>query len=445
MKEVLWFRRDLRINDNAILSHAKKDVLPIFIFDTNILDELPKDDRRVGLIYYYAMKLKEDLQKLGLDLAIFHGEPKTIFEQLKHKGFDRVLCSVDFDKYAIKRDKEVEKILPMERFIDSFILDPKECVKKDGTPYKVFTPFYKSLKEITTSLKIQEYKANDALKKIPFDYDNYPSIDQLGFTPKQADKIFYEEPYERLEKFLTKLPYYDKMRDYFALDGTSLLSVFLRFGVLSPKEVFNYYRLQNGSETFISELFWREFYNTILYHFPESFYKNFNGKLIEFRNSVDDFAAWRDGKTGIPLIDAAMIHLKNTGLMHNRLRMLVASFLCKNLLIDWRWGEEYFAKTLLDYEASSNIGSWQWAASTGADAVPYFRIFNPYTQSLKFDKEGLFIKSVIPELESLDPKLFHKENGVQSSLIPYPKTIVSIDFSRKRALQAFKKRENAIL
>ncbi|MBU3013830.1 DNA photolyase family protein [Poseidonibacter lekithochrous] len=445
MRQVLWFRRDLRVEDSALLANASEDVLPIFIFDKNILSKLEKDDKRVTFIYKSILGLKKKLQALNLDLAIFYDEPKNVFENLKKDGFDEVLCSVDFDSYAKNRDEEIEAILPIKRFIDSFILNPNSHLKKDNTPYKVFTPFYKSLNMITQSHNIEEYSANKNLQKIQTDYSFIPTLEQMGFETQELPDFLSKNPIELLKEFKAKVNKYQEERDFFYIDASSKISVHLRFGLISPKQVFNYFKSFNSidCEFFIREIFWREFYNYILFHFPNSEKQNFNNLEIKWSQNEDDFLKWCEGKTGVPIIDAAMIHLNNTGLMHNRLRMVVASFLTKNLFVDWKKGEEYFAKKLLDYEASSNIGSWQWSSSTGADSAPYFRVFNPYTQSQKFDKEAIFIKSIFKEFENIEPKLFHIENGLQSNLfVEYPKAIVDIKLSRQRAIQMFKEAKN---
>ena len=444
MKQILWFRRDLRIKDNAILANSSKKVLPIFIFDENILSKLEKDDKRVTFIYTAVLKLKEELKRIGLDLAIYYGKPLEIIKKLGN-NFDEVLCSVDFDEYSITRDKEIEKIIPFKRYLDSFILNPSSHLKKDNTPYKVFTPFYKSLNNITQSQNIEEYKYNKNLEKVEFDYSYIPSLEELGFKEQKLPSFLYKNAFDLLEEFESKIDKYKEDRDNFFKDASSKISVHLRFGLISAKQVFNYFKaLSNHNvESFIRELFWREFYNYILFHFPKSQKENFNSIEIKWNENEEDFQKWCEGKTGIPLIDAAMIHLNNTGLMHNRLRMVVASFLTKNLFIDWKKGEEYFASKLLDYEASSNIGSWQWSASTGADASPYFRVFNPYLQSKKFDKDAIFIKGVMSEFNNIDSRLFHIENALQSNLfITYPKAIVDIKLSRQRAIEKFKEAKN---
>jgi len=412
--------------------------LPIFIFDKNILDKLDSDDKRVTFIYKSVLSLKKQLQDIGLDLAIFYDTPINVFERLKD-DFDEVLCSCDFDSYAIKRDKDIEQLLPIRRYYDSYLMHPDDGLKADDTPYKVFTPFYKNLMSLWASDKIEEYKIsqNISLEKYGFSY--IPTLENLGFTLQKLPEFLYKSANTLISQFLPKLQNYQESRDFFYMDGTSKLATHLRFGLISPKQIFNKIKKYPNSEFFIRELFWREFYNSILYHFPKSEYENFNGKEIVWNEDEEKFKAWCDGQTGVPIIDAAMQHLNNTGQMHNRLRMVVASFLTKNLFLPWKWGEEYFALKLLDYDASANIGSWQWGASTGADSVPYFRVFNPYSQSAKFDKDGLFIKSVLKELKDIEPKLFHKENGVQKDLfVNYPTSIVDIKKSRQEAIEKFK-------
>lgn len=445
MKQILWFRRDLRVTDNAILSKAQNEVLPIFIFDKNILSKLAQNDKRVTFIYNSVLTLKKDLKELGLDLAIFYDEPENVFQNILKMNFDEVLCSCDFDDYSKKRDLEIEKLIKLKRYSDSFIIKPWEILKKDNTPYKVFTPFYKSLNLVYDSNEISEFRRNEKLSLIEFDYDFLPSLEDLGFKKQKLPDFLNKSAEVLIDEFSLKINNYQNDRDYFYKQATSNLAVYLRFGLISPRQVFNKIKKLNkyDSDFFIRELFWREFYNYILFHFPKSEFENFNGIEVSWNNNEDDFKKWCEGNTGVPLIDAAMKYFNDTGTMHNRLRMIVSSYLTKNLLIDWKKGESYFASKLLDYEASSNIGSWQWAASTGADSVPYFRIFNPYTQSEKFDKEGIFIKSVLNNLKDVESKLFHKENALENSLFTnYPKSLVSIEFSRKRAIEAFKKAKN---
>jgi len=442
MREILWFRRDLRVEDSVLLSYAKGEVLPIFIFDTHILKKLSPDDRRVSFIFYWVEELKRQLQEIGLDLAIYYGEPIKIFRELKKQKFNRVLCSVDYDSYAIERDKKIDKIIPMMRLSDSWLIEPDSVLKKDGTPYKVFTLFYNSLKPLWSAEQLEEYQPSSYLRKALFDYENTITIESMGFKWMRLEEYLYQSPYELIEEFKSKLANYQTNRDYFYFDATSKLSTHLRFGIISPRQIFNALQGLEGSQAYIRQLFWREFYNYILYHFPKSQYSNFNGIEIEWEDNQKHLKAWCEGRTGLPIIDAAMRHLNATGRMHNRLRMIVASFLTKNLLLDWRKGEAYFAAKLMDYEASSNIGSWQWAASTGADAVPYFRVFNSYTQSAKFDKEAIFIKELLPELGEVPTKLIHKEYGLKDWAMfigDYPSMpIVDVKSSRHQAIERFK-------
>ncbi|MCT7650358.1 DNA photolyase family protein [Aliarcobacter butzleri] len=444
MKQILWFRRDLRIIDNEILANAKGEVLPIFIFDKNILQNLPKDDKRVTFIYKSVYKLKEDLKSIGLDLAIFFDTPKNVFTKLKKENFDEILVSVDFDNYAKKRDEEVEKIIPLRRFLDSYLIDPKIILKSDQKPYKVFTPFYNCLEPLHQSNHIEEFKISTNIKEINFDYDFFPTLEDLGFIEQKLPDFLYKSADELITIFSKKIDNYQENRDFFHLDASSNLSVHLRFGLISAKMVFNKIKKLQAPKKeidfFIRELIWREFYNYILFHFPKSQFENLNGIEVNWNENEEDFKKWCEGNTGVPIIDASMKHLNNTGLMHNRLRMIVASYLVKNLLIDWKKGEKYFALKLLDYEASSNIGSWQWAASTGVDAVPYFRVFNPYLQSKKFDSEAIFIKSVLKDLKDIPTKQIHTENSVQENIfLDYPKQIVGINYSRDRAILEFKR------
>ena len=447
MKQVLWFRRDLRVVDSEILANAKDEVLPIFIFDKNILNKLPKDDKRVTFIYKTVLELKENLQKIGLDLAIFYANPKDVFIDLKNKGFDEVLTSIDFDIYAKTRDEECEKILPIKRYTDSFLIYPNDVLKADKTPYKVFTAFYNSLEFLHSSNNIKEFETPKNLKKSKFDYSFIPTLNDLGLKKQDLPDFLYKSADELIDIFSKKIENYQENRDYFYLDASSNLSVHLRFGLISPRTLFNKIKRLNAPKKqidfFIRELFWREFYNYILYHFPKSQFENLNSIKVNWNQNEDDFKNWCEGNTGVPIIDASMRYLNQTGLMHNRLRMVTSSYLTKNLLIDWRKGEEYFALKLLDYEASSNIGSWQWAASTGVDAVPYFRVFNPYLQSKKFDKDAIFIKTVLTDLKDISPKVIHTENSVQEDIfLNYPRQIVGINYSRNRAIMEFKRANN---
>lgn len=443
MKQILWFRRDLRISDNSILANANGEVLPIFIFDVNILGKLQNNDKRVTFIYQSVLKLKKDLRSMGLDLAIFYGVPKEIFKNLLTIGFNEVLVSIDNDDYAKQRDLEIESMISMRRFNDSFILEPKIHLKNDGTPYRVFTPFYNYLFPIWSSDKLEEHIPSKNMSLMEFDYSHVPTLAGLGFVEQKLPDFLHKSADDTLKEFIRKLDNYKNDRDFWYIDGTSNMSVYLRFGLISPRQIFNHIKPYSNSDFYIRELFWREFYNYILVNFPTSQTTNFIPITIEYKNNTDEFERWKNGTTGVPIVDAAMIHLNETGMMPNRLRMIVSSYLCKNLLIDWRWGEEYFASKLLDYEASSNVGSWQWAASTGADSVPYFRIFNPYLQSAKFDKDAVFIKQHIPILVNTKPSIIHKEQNGSNLFREYISPIVSITYSKDRAIKAFKRAKNS--
>lgn len=445
MRSILWFRRDLRIEDNPILSEVEGEVLPIFIFDKNILSKLDKNDFRISFLVQEALRLKTQLQSIGLDLYIFFNTPENVFNYLNDNyEFDQVLANIDYDSYAVSRDNNINNIIPLVRKNGCFIINPGTTLKPDNTPYKVFTPFYKSLSFLSESLSMKVYKPNLNLDLIKIDYLSFnPTVENLGFEENFLRDFYKKDVSYRLKKFENKIEDYQDNRDLFYLDGTSCLAMDLRFGTISSKQVFNYFKKLNkpNTEIFIRQLFWREFYNYILFHDRDSETKNWNRIEVEWRNNPEEFQAWCEGKTGVPIVDAAMRHFNNTGEMHNRLRMIVSSFLCKNLLIDWTWGEKYFASKLLDYDCMSNVGSWQWSASTGADAAPYFRIFNPYTQSEKFDKEAIFIKSVIPELKDVESKLIHKEYGLIDDNL-YIQPIIDIKKSRERALEAFKQANN---
>ena len=319
MIEVLWFRRDLRVEDSAILHHANGEVLPIFIFDKNILSTLEHDDQRVVFIYGAVQKLKLKLQRMGLDLAIFYGDPKEILFKLKSElPISKILCSCDYDEYSINRDKKIEKHISLKRYYDSFLFHPKETLKKDGTPYKVFTPFYNNLKPLFLNTRFELLKPNEHLQLTPYDYSKEISFDQMSFSSLFQNVKPFQNERELLFEFDSRVVRYEENRDDINLDANSHLGVHLRFGTLSIRELFNRY---NNHEPFIRQLFWREFYAMLLYFYPKSQYENFNELNIPFREDKEDFERWCTGKTGFPIIDAAMRHFNQTGLMHNRLRI----------------------------------------------------------------------------------------------------------------------------
>ncbi|UXP32672.1 DNA photolyase family protein [Reichenbachiella agarivorans] len=419
---VIWLRRDLRIEDNTAIETASRQNLPIlllFIFDESILNELPKDDARVNFIYKQLEKINHGLAAHNSSLLIKKGEIQTIWKGLtKEYNIHTVFCAKDYEPYAIQRDKLVSQLLSQsgtrfEQVKDQVIFEENDILKADGTPYTVYTPYKnKWLEKFYQPRLIQKWKENNQAIYFQADY-TFPSRTELGF--KQSNRSV--KPFS-----LDQLKNYQDKRDYPGLDATSYLSPYLRFGSISIRQVVDLANQVN--QTFLSELIWREFFMQILYHFPRVVSESFKPKYdnIQWINNEGQFQNWCKGQTGYPIVDAGMRQLNQTGYMHNRVRMVTASFLCKHLLIDWRWGEAYFASKLLDYELSSNNGNWQWAAGCGCDAAPYFRVFNPSIQLTKFDKDLEYVKKWIPELLSGD----------------YPTPIVDHSFSRLRAIEVYK-------
>lgn len=422
---VFWFRRDLRLEDNKGFFEALQGnevVLPIFIFDKNILDQLPKDDARISFIYELISKINSELQKKGKSLAVFHGNPSFIFEQLvSENDIQKVYTNHDYEPYARKRDLAVFQILKKHKiefltYKDQVIFEKSEVTKDDGLPYVVYTPYSKKWKEKFKNIALGNYNSEDFLNKIATHSYPFLSIENIGFETSKIKVASFDISETLIQN-------YESTRNFPALNKTSYLGAYLRFGAVSIRKIVSKAVLEQN-ETFLNELIWREFFMQILWHFPYTKNTCFRPKYeaILWNNNEDDFNKWREGKTGYPFVDAGMRELNATGHMHNRVRMIVASFLCKHLLIDWRWGETYFAQKLLDYEQSSNVGNWQWAAGSGVDAAPYFRIFNPTEQIKKFDKDLKYIKKWIPELETFD----------------YPKPIVDHKMARERCLTVFK-------
>ena len=418
---IFWFRRDLRLEDNAGLMAALQSgnqVVPLFIFDQAILSKLEVMDPRLNFIH-------EQLKKLNLQLAPYEsslqceiGEPLDIWLNLiAQLNISAVYANQDYEPYAMDRDKNIKALLsehgiPFITTKDQVIFEGKDILKADGTPYTVFTPyknqwlahFNPSLVQVGTP----HFKIFCKQKK------PLPSLNQIGFQ-ESSIKV---RPYD-----LSEIDDYASNRDVPSSDGTSYLSPHLRFGTVGVRQLIA--KLKPKDFIFLSELIWREFFMQILYHFPQVVTSNFKRKYdgITWRNDEAEFEKWCQGKTGYPMVDAGMRQLNETGYMHNRVRMVTASFLCKHLLIDWRWGETYFAQKLLDFELSSNNGNWQWSAGTGCDAAPYFRVFNPTSQQEKFDPKGEYIKKWLPELNSFD----------------YPTPMVDHQQARVRALSVYKK------
>ena len=422
----MWFRRDLRLDDNAALYHALrsgKPVVPVFIFDKNILDDIEeKQDRRVEFIRNVLLEMQEELKAYTTSLYIFYDTPKNVFEQLlKEYTIEDVFANEDYEQYALDRDEAIALLLKehkaqLKLYKDQVIFAKDEVVKDNGEPYTVFTPYSKKWLTKLSVFYLKSYPTKKYFKNFNKEQAHrIPSLRSMGF--KELDKHF---PSKTVHTELLKD--YKQTRDFPGINGTSRLGIHLRFGTISIRQLAT--KAKQQSAVYLNELIWREFYFMILWHFPHvrkgySFHKEMDG--IRWRNNEKEFKAWCDGKTGYPIVDAGMRELNETGFMHNRVRMITASFLAKHLLIDWRWGEAFFAKKLLDYDYAANNGGWQWSAGTGCDAMPYFRIFNPTAQAKKFDKELKYIRKWVPELDSFD----------------YPKPIVEHEFARKRALEVY--------
>lgn len=412
---IFWFRRDLRLDDNVGLFHALnsgEEVLPIFIFDETILSQLPKDDARVTFIHQQLEKIQNQLKSIGKSLAVFYGKPFEVYQKLiAENNIKAVYTNHDYEPYARKRDLDLyhlfkENGISFKTSKDQVIFEKSEVVKDDGNPYVVYTPYSNKWKETFKKTLLVHYKSENYLNKVANHSYTFLSLKDIGFTTSTIKVT----PFDISN---TLIDNYEATRNFPALNKTSYLGIYLRFGAVSIRKMVEK-ALQSRNETFLKELIWREFFMQILWHFPHTTNQSFKPKYdeIKWQNNEELFQKWCQGKTGYPFVDAGMRELNNTGHMHNRVRMIVASFLCKHLLIDWRWGESYFASKLLDYEQASNVGNWQWAAGSGVDAAPYFRIFNPTEQIKKFDKDLIYIKKWIPELNSLDypnPIVDHKE------------------------------------
>ncbi|GAB4428295.1 MAG: deoxyribodipyrimidine photo-lyase [Turneriella sp.] len=423
-----WFRRDLRLEDNSALAAAAKsglEVLPIFIFDTNILSRLRlKEDRRVAFIHETLVKLRSTLQKQGGQLLVLHGKPEEVFASLAER-FDiaAVYCNEDYEPYARERDARVAKLCRDRGIVftatkDHVIFAPHEVLKDDGTPYHVFTPYSRRwLAAFEQNPPATQNESNHCRWLKPEGSDTMPSLEELGFIPTAS-----LAPPASLDSAI--IQNYAATRDIPGIRGTSRLGVHLRFGTISVRRLALVARELSGK--FLAELIWREFYQMILWYYPETVSKAFRPQYagLKFPGSEDDFRRWRNAETGYDLVDAGIRELVQTGFMHNRVRMVVSSFLTKHLLCDWRWGEHFFAQYLLDYELASNVGGWQWSAGIGVDAAPYFRIFNPAEQQKKYDPDGAYVKQWL----AADSNFFGT---------PRPAPMVDHRFARERCLKFF--------
>lgn len=424
---IFWFRRDLRLEDNAGLYHALKSglpVLPLFIFDKNILSELNEKDLRVQFIWREVMEIKAKLEnEFGSSILMKFGDPNEVYLQLLDEySIKMVFTNKDYEPYAQQRDRAIydtlkSKGVEFRGYKDQVIFEKSEVVKDDGKPYTVFTPYMRKFKDRLTDFHLKSYPN----KKYSAHYYKTESLPELTLQEMDFIETSFEFPAKQVGSDLLKT--YAETRDIPSVKGTSRLSLHLRFGTISIRELAKKAKAVNVK--FFNELIWRDFYQMILFHFPHTVTASFRPKYddINWENDETLFKKWCDGKTGYPLVDAGMRELNATGFMHNRVRMVVASFLTKHLLIDWRWGEAYFAAKLLDFDQASNIGGWQWAAGSGVDAAPYFRVFNPTLQLEKFDKSFKYVKRWVPEYETSQ----------------YPEPIVDHKFARERAIATYKK------
>jgi len=426
---IFWFRRDLRLDDNHALFKALKsgyDVLPIFIFDSNITNKLNQNDHRLNYINNVLDGLNKRLSENKKKIYIYKGNPIEIISKLIIKlKIKEIYLNKDYEPYARDRDNKIEKFcvannVSYNSFKDHVIFEEDQIVKKDGTPYVVYTPYSRKWIEKFQSNQLDSYPSELNLGG----FVDSDKIREVNYLMDFEKNIISPKTYNLNKDLIDK---YEETRNFPALDSTSRIGVNLRFGTVSTRKIVKT-SSERSNNTFLKELIWREFFIQILWHFPHTTEKSFKDKYerIEWRNDMDDFKLWCDGKTGYPIVDAGMNQLNKTGFMHNRLRMVVGSFLCKHLLIDWRLGEKYFADKLFDYEQASNVGNWQWVAGCGVDAAPYFRIFNPEEQQKKFDKELQFIKKWIPN--------YDKDN--------YINKIVDHKFARERCLNTYKKALN---
>jgi deoxyribodipyrimidine photo-lyase len=419
---IFWFRRDLRLEDNVGLFHALQSeyrVIPLFIFDEAILDSLPKNDARVGFIHESLSKINQKLQETGSSLLVKKGKTQEVWKQLLQEfEVKEVFFNKDYEPYAIKRDLAICELLKTNKissfsFKDQVIFEEKEITKADGLPYTVYTPYKnKWLEKYNSIAPVQEFDCTQNSSNFYEQNFIFPTLEQIGFEESSIKVIPHN---------LKNVINYHETRDFPALESTTHLSPHLRFGTVSIRKLVNWAARKN--DVFLSELIWREFFMQILFSFPKVVTNNFKSAYdgIQWRNNEEDFKRWCSGTTGYPMVDAGMRELNETGYMHNRVRMVVASFLCKHLLINWQWGEGYFAEKLLDFELSANVGNWQWAAGTGCDAAPYFRVFNPEIQLQKFDEKGIYIRKWIPEFD-----------------LGYGEPMVEHAFARDRAIATYK-------
>lgn len=413
--EVLWFRNNLRCKDNPLLLKKEYKVLPVFIFQEE------KNNLRANFIFKTILNLKENLKNMALDLALFYGKPESVFDYIKEK-FEIVKIYTSYDKnFPEGEEKNLKEKYNLHIIYDSFFIEPKKILSKEAKPYKVFSHFKEKAFKFLDEYPLIEYKSDKGLKLINFEFEKMISlkenkIDKLPVKLESLDskkeEIKFEgalsTPEELLKRFEEIIENYEEERDFPYFNSTSLLSVPLRFGTISIRGVLRWALKQDKRKKFIEELIWREFFNYLFFHFPEAENDGLRQLKINWAGDEKDFEKWKKGKTGVPLVDAGMRQLEEEGFMHNRVRMVVADYLVKNLRINWKFGESYFEEKLLDYEKTSNIGNWQWVTGIGADPKFLYRKFNPFLQSKKFDPQCLYIKKYVPELKNLTPSKIHK-------------------------------------
>ena len=449
MTNLVWLRRNLRLDDNLPLFKAlqsQKKVQLVFILDSDILSRFPNPlDKRIMFIQNALKQIDIQLKKSGGKLLVCKGRPQELIPMIaKAIGAKNVFADEDYEPANIKRDDEVRKALEniaeLNLYCDHLIFHPKDIIKSDQSPFKVYTPYMKAFRQKLSPSRFLKYNSLELLQghvaSLPTDLclDTEPLLESFVIPGYDINKA-----HDICDDFvLNKMRDYQEKRDYMDCDGTSKLSPYLRFGIISIRELFRKAYEKDNSFTWVNELIWREFYTSILYHFPHSANSEFNSKYANIPWSQDArlLSAITNARTGYPIIDAAINQLVTTGWMHNRARMIVASFWTKNLFLDWRSGEEFFAQYLMDYELASNVGGWQWSASCGTDAQPYFRVFNPMLQAQKFDPSWEYIKQYIPALEGVSPKDIHNLDSLKSHGYILP--VVDYSLSRARAISTFK-------
>jgi len=470
---LVWLRRDLRLHDHAALAQALEShgaVQPVFVFDTAILKSFANpQDKRVTFIVQTLSALHQQLKPYGGGVLCLLGDARDAIPAAAQALWaDRVVCEEDYEPETIKRDVAVKQALSagcaFEQVVDHVVMRPSEVVKDDGTPYRVFTPYSKAWRAALSSSRLAEKRvelrgrlsafacvrdaamACDALRVIDLDAGVEAALEQVGYRLAELGEWGVDDVPSRLTYFVDHhLSDYKDQRDYLSVPGTSKLSPYLRFGLISVRECARLaaHQPSKGSDCWINELIWREFYAMILYHFPDVVTLEFQEKYrarLPWSQNEEVLVRFKEGRTGFPVVDAAMRQLLHTGWMHNRARMIVASFMTKDLHLDWRLGEAHFGQYLMDYDLASNNGGWQWAASTGTDAQPYFRVFNPVLQSERFDPKGDYIRRWVPELADVDTRFIHAPNLASDlfSASGYPKPMVDHATAKAQAIAMFK-------